>query len=204
MMKLIDGGRAPNPRRVRIFMAEKGIEIPTEQVDLGAREHLREDFADLNPMRRVPVLILDDGTPLAESVAICRYFEELYPEPPLFGVGARERAFVEMWNRRMELELFLSVTAVFRHLHPAMAALQVPQVSAWGEANRAKVERLLAWLDGELSGRPFIAGERFTIADITAFVALDLMKPAKIARPESLSNLERWRGDVAGRPSASA
>jgi len=203
-MKLLDGGRAPNPRRVRIFLAEKGLTVPLEPVDLAARQHLGEDFARINPMRRVPVLILDDGTAIAESMAICRYFEALHPEPALFGRDAREEALVEMWNRRMELGLLNAVAAVFRHLHPAMAELEVPQVAEWGEANRPKVLDFLGWLDGELAGRPFIAGEAFSVADITAFVALDLCKPAKLAIPEELFHLARWRGAVAARPSAAA
>lgn len=203
-MKLIDGGRAPNPRRVRIFLAEKGIDVPVEAVDLAAREHLSEEFRRINPMARVPVLILDDGTAIAESMAICRYFEALHPEPALFGRDAREQALVEMWNRRMELGLLGCVAAVFRHLHPAMAELEVPQVPAWGEANRQKAAALLGWLDGELAGRRFVAGEAFSVADVTAFVALDLCKPAKLPVPEDLTHVARWRGEVAARPSAGA
>ena len=108
-MKLYDGGRAPNPRRVRIFLAEKGIKVPTEQVDLGALQQRSEAYTAINPMQRVPALVLDDGTVIAESIAICRYFEALHPDPPLFGRGALESALVEMWNRRAELHLFLPV-----------------------------------------------------------------------------------------------
>ena len=128
-MKLYDGGRAPNPRRVRIFLAEKGIEIPLESVDLGALEHKSETFTALNPLQRLPVLTLDDGTVITESIAICRYFEALRSEPPLFGRGALEVALVEMWNRRVELNLYAAVSAVFRHLHPAMRRWHA-QVSA--------------------------------------------------------------------------
>ncbi len=203
-MKLIDGGRAPSPRRVRIFLAEKGITIPTEQLDFMNRAHHTQAFKAINPMQRVPVLILDDGTAIAESVAICRYFEGLHPDPPLFGRGVKEQAIIEMWNRRMELNLLGAIIAVFRHLHPAMAELEVPQVPQWGEANKPKVLIYLDWLNNELAEREFIAGEHFSIADITAMVAVDFLKPAGIALPESLTDLLRWHGRVKARPSATA
>ena len=203
-MKLIDGGRAPNPRRVRIFLAEKNIEVPIEPIDIAALEHLNDDFRAINPMQRVPVLILDDDTILTESVAICRYFEELHPEPPLMGRNPLEKAQVEMWNRRMELNLLAAVAASFRHIHPAMRDMEKPQVPAWGEANKPKVMELIRWLDEELADRTFIAGDDFTIADITALVAIEFMKPAKLAIPEDHLNLLRWHEEVRGRPSAAA
>ncbi len=119
-MKLYDGGRAPNPRRVRVFLAEKGIKVPTEQVDLGKLQQRSDAYSAINPMQRVPALVLDDGTVIAESIAICRYFEALHPDPPLFGRGALDCALVEMWNRRAELHLLFPVASVFQHLHPAM------------------------------------------------------------------------------------
>ncbi|HWS08854.1 MAG TPA: glutathione S-transferase N-terminal domain-containing protein, partial [Xanthobacteraceae bacterium] len=149
-MKLYDGGRAPNPRRVRIFLAEKGITVPTEQVDLGQLQQRSEAYTAINPMQRVPALVLDDGTVIAESIAICRYFEVLHPDPPLFGRGALESALVEMWSRRVELHLFLPVATVFQHLHPAMKIMIDPQVAAWGEANKPRVTQFLQFLDGEL------------------------------------------------------
>ncbi len=203
-MKLIDGGRAPNPRRVRIFLAEKNIEVPIEPLDIASLEHLTDDFRAINPMQRLPVLILDDETVLTESVAICRYFEELYPEPPLMGRSALEKAQVEMWNRRMELNLMAAVAASFRHIHPAMRDMEKPQVPAWGEANKPKVMELIRWLDNELADRAFITGDDFTIADITAMVAIDFMKPAKLAVPDDHLNLLRWYADVRSRPSAEA
>jgi glutathione S-transferase len=203
-MKLYDGGRAPNPRRTRIFLAEKGVKIPTEQVDLGALAQRSEAFTAINPMQRVPALVLDDGTVITESIAICRYFEELHPEPPLFGSGALERALVEMWNRRVELHLFLPLSFVFRHLHPAMAQMETPQVPAWGEANKPRALAFLQLLDGELKDRPFIAGAHFSVADITAMVAVDFMRVSKLAVPETLANLKRWHESVAARPSAAA
>jgi glutathione S-transferase len=203
-MKLYDGGRAPNPRRTRIFLAEKGITLPVEQVDLGALAQMSADYAAINPLKRVPALVLDDGTVLTESIAICRYFEALKPDPPLFGRGALELARVEMWNRRLELHLLFPVSHVFRNSHPAMKEMEVPQVPAWAEANKPRIGEFIAFLDGELKGRPFVAGDAFTVADITGLVAVDFMKPAKLAVPDELKHLKRWHGDVAARPSASA
>ncbi|MEW5963521.1 MAG: glutathione S-transferase [Pseudomonadota bacterium] len=203
-MKIIETRSAPNPRRVRIFLAEKGLEVAFEEVDLMAGALRTADFTALNPLQRVPVLVLDDGTAIAESVAICRYFEELHPEPALFGRGAKGRALVEMWNRRVELSLLLPIAFVFRHLHPGMAPLEVPQVPAWGQANRPKVLEFLEILDGRLDGTRYITGDEPSIADITALVAVDFMKPAKIARPEGLANLDRWHREMSARPSAAA
>jgi glutathione S-transferase len=203
-MKLYDGGRAPNPRRVRIFLAEKAVTIPLVPVDIGKLEHKSDAYAAVNPRRRLPALELDDGTVIAESIAICRYIEALHPDPPLFGSGAKEIALVEMWNRRVELELLFGVAQVLRHTHPAMAALEVPQVPAWGEANKPRVMEFLTFLDRDMAGRHFVAGDSFTVADITALVAVDLMKPVKMAVPEALTHLRRWHAEVSARPSAGA
>lgn len=203
-MKIVEQARAPNPRRVRIFLAEKGISVPFEQIDMMKLEHRTDDFTRLNPFQQVPVLVLDDGTTISESVAICRYFEEIQPEPALFGRTAKERALVEMWNRRIEHGLHFRIMQVFRHTHPAMAPLERPQVAAWGEANREKVLEQLQFLDAELASRPFVAGDTFSIADITALVAIDFMKPAKLERPADLANIARWHAEVSARPSAKA
>jgi glutathione S-transferase len=203
-MKLYDGGRAPNPRRVRIFLAEKGISVPTEQVDLGNLQQRSEAYTAINPLQRVPALVLDDGTVLTESLAICRYFEALQPNPPLFGKGALQSALIEMWNRRIEFHLYMPVSTVFQHLHPAMKAMVDPQVSAWGEANRPRIFDFLRFLDGELKSRPYVAGDNFTVSDILAMVAVDFMKVSKLAVPEELTDLRRWYASVAARPSASA
>lgn len=203
-MKLYDGGRAPNPRRVRIFLAEKGITVATEQVDLASLQQRSEAFTAINPMQRVPALILDDGTVIAESIAICRYFEALQPEPALFGRGALELALVEMWNRRAELHLLFPVAAVFQHLHPAMKQMVQPQVPDWGEANKPRVAAFLQFLDRELESRPYLAGSAFTVADITAAVAVDFMRVSKLAVPDALVNVRRWHQSVAARPSAAA
>ena len=203
-MKLYDSKLAPNPRRARIFLAEKGISVPTEQVDIGAKQHLTPEYATVNPLQRTPALLLDDGTVITESIAICRYFEALQPEPPLFGTGAKEIALVEMWNRRCELNLFFPVAHVFRHTHPAMKELEVPQVPEWAEANKPRIADFLKVLDGQLKDNEFIAGTHYTVADITALCAIDFMKPARVAVPEGLSSLQRWRDAVSVRPSAKA
>jgi glutathione S-transferase len=203
-MKLYDFGRAPNPRRVRMFLKEKGIAVPSEPVDLTALQQRTAAYTAINPMQRVPALVLDDGTVIAESIAICRYFEGLQPEPALFGRGALESALVEMWNRRAELHLFLPVAYMFQHLHPAMKAMVDPQVPAWGEWNRPRVLEFLAILDGELQARRHVAGDAFTVADITAFVAVEFMRVSKLAVPEDLIHVRRWHGEVAARPSAAA
>ena len=203
-MKLYDGGRAPNPRRVRVFLAEKGISVPIEPVDLGTLQHKSEAYAALNPLQRVPALLLDDGTVITESIAICRYFEALQPDPVLFGKGAREGALVEMWQRRVELHLLAVVAAVFRHLHPAMKELEKPQVAAWGEANKPRALEFLSLLDRELAGHRFVAGDGYSVADITGMIAIDFMKPAKLALPPELTNVARWHADVSARPSAAA
>jgi glutathione S-transferase len=203
-MKLYDGGRAPNPRRVRIFLAEKGIALPLEPVDLGSLQHKSPAYSAVNPLQRLPALELDDGTVLTESIAICRYFEEVQPEPALFGRGALEKARVEMWNRRMEMNLFQPVSHVFRHSHPAMKEMEQPQVPEWAEANKPRVAAFLRFLDGELKARRFVAGESYSVADITGLVAVDLMKPAKLTLPEELTNARRWHAEISARPSAKA
>jgi glutathione S-transferase len=203
-MKLYDGGRAPNPRRVRVFLAEKGITVPIEPVDLGQLQQRSDAFTAINPMQRVPALVLDDGTVIAESIAICRYFEALNPEPPLFGRGAVQSALVEMWNRRAELHLLFPVAMVFQHLHPAMKIMVDPQVADWGEANKPRITQFLQFLDGELKGRPYVAGESYTVADITAMIAVDFMRVSKLTVPDNLANLRRWHTAVSARPSAKA
>jgi glutathione S-transferase len=203
-MKLYDGGRAPNPRRVRIFLAEKGIEIDKQQIDIGALEHKGPAYTAINPLQRVPALVLDDGTVITESIAICRYFEALQPEPVLFGRDGREAAIIEMWNRRMEHQLLFGVAQVLRHLHPGMKALENPQIAAWGEVNKPRVIEFLALLDRELASRPYAAGDRFSVADITGLVAVDVMKPARLAVPDELKSVRRWHADISARPSARA
>lgn len=203
-MKLYNSNFAPNPRRVRIFLAEKGVSIPRVEVDLAKLEHKTPEFSALNPFQTIPVLELDDGTMISESIAICRYVEELYPAPNLFGATPLERATVEMWQRRVEWCLLLPIAQVFRHTHPHMAKMEEPQVADWAAANRPRALRNLRIFDGVLSDRPFIAGDRFTVADITGLVALDFTRPARIAIPAEFVHLNRWRNELTARPSATA
>ena len=202
-MKLYDSAMAPNPRRVRIFLAEKGIEVPVEQVDIGKAENRKEPFLARNPMGTLPVLELDDGTHIAESIAICRYFEALQPDPPLFGTDTKDVAVVEMWNRRMEIEVFNAITGCFRNTHDFFKG-RIPQVPEWGEVCRGAAEKRLAWLDEVLADREFIAGDRLTVADITALCGIDFGRITKIGIQPEQKNLARWHGAVSSRPSAKA
>jgi glutathione S-transferase len=202
-MKIYDSQTAPNPRRVRIFLAEKGVAVPYEQVDIVKADNRSAAFRAKNPLGTLPVLELDDGTCIAESVAICRYFEELHPDPPLMGTDARDRALVEMWQRRMELEVFGPITQVFRNTHPFFAG-RIPQVAEWGEVCRKAAEARLAWLDGVLAEREFIAGARYTIADITALCGIDFGRVSKIRIQPEQTHLARWHAAVSARPSAKA
>ncbi len=203
-MKIVEAAPAPNPRRVRIFLAEKDIDMPFEQINIMEKEHKTEEFAALNPFRTVPVLVFDDGNTLCESIAICRYFEEQQPEPPLFGTGPMERAMIEMWQRRVELGLLFRVAQTLRHTNPKMGHLESPQFPEWGEANRERVGDVLGSIDRQLSDHRYIAGSNYSVADITGLVAMDFMKPARVARPDGLDNLDRWYRDVSARPSAQA
>ena len=202
-MKLYTNKVAPNPRRVAIVLAEKGIELPTVEIDLANRGNYEPEFMQRNPLARVPVLELDDGSYLAESIAICRYFEERQPDPPLFGRDHQDRALVEMWDRRMEHEVMLNVTSVFRHLHPYWND-RIRQVAEYGEICRTNLDERMAWLDGELVDRPFIAGEAFSIADITAVAAFDLGRVSKIRISEDHANLSRWYQEMGERPSVAS
>lgn len=203
-MKLYDGGRAPNPRRVKVFLAEKGITVPMEQVDLGKLAHKSAAYAAINPLQRVPALELDDGTVISESIAICRYFERLHPEPPLFGTDAKDAALVEMWERRIEFHLLAPISHVFRNSHPAMKEMEVPQVPAWAEANKPRIMDFLDLLDRELKGHRYVAGDRYSVADITGMISVDFLKPAKLSVPDNMTNLKRWHEEVSARPSAKA
>jgi glutathione S-transferase len=203
-MKLYNHPMAPNPRRVRIFAAEKAIQLQKEDIDLLSRQNRTPQFLAKNPSGGLPVLELDDGTCVSESVAICRYLEGLRPEPSLFGRNLREQVEIEMWNRRMELELFATVGSVVRNTNELFRGI-FPQFPDYGNAQRAVVEQRLERMDRELEGREFIAGERFTIADITALVAIDIAAMMANIRPGPQSkNLARWHQAVSSRPSASA
>jgi glutathione S-transferase len=202
-MKIYDAQMAPNPRRVRIFLAEKGIQVPYVQVDLVSAENRGPEFRKKNPLGVVPVLELDDGTCIAQSVAICRYFEEVHPQPPLMGTDALDRALVEMWQRHMELEVFVPITQVFRNSSPFFKG-RITQVPEYGEACRKAAEQRLAWLDQVLADREFIAGPRYTIADITALCGIDFGRVSDIRILAEQRNLARWHAAVSARPSAKA
>jgi glutathione S-transferase len=202
--RLYDGGRAPNPRRVRIFLAEKGIAVPLVPVDMEKLGHKSEEISTRNPMQRLPVLELDDGRILSETIAICRYFEALCPEPALFGEGAFGQAAVEMWQRRVEFHFLYTVAQAFRHIHPAMKGWEEPQIAAWGEANKPKAVEFMRFLDDELAARDFVAGDDFSVADITATIAADFCKPARIRIPEELTHFHRWYRAMRERPSYGA
>ena len=203
-MKILETRSAPNPRRVRVFLAEKGISVPFEEVDIMKGAQREAAFTKANPMQRVPVLILDDGTALSETVAICRYFEEIQPEPALFGKGALGRATVEMWQRRMELGLLNHVASAFRHTHPGGAALEIPQFKEFGEANKPRAVAVMTVMDQQLGQTRFLAGNDYSIADITGMIAVDFARVIKLRIPEDHKNLARWHAEVAARPSAKA
>ncbi len=203
-MKLHEAATAPNCRRVRIFLAEKGIEVPIVPVDLGNAENRQEPFRQKNPLGRVPVLELDDGTFIAESVAICRYFEQLQPEPVLMGGSdPEEAARIEMWQRRMEMEIALPIMQVFRNTHPYFAKL-IEQYPDYGEGQRSHATKRLAWLDRELADREFVAGDEYSIADITAQIGIDFGRVTRFKVTEETPNLLRWHQAVSARPSAKA
>ena len=201
-MKIYDIG-APNPRRLRIFLAEKKLEVPFEAIDVGAGANRTGEFLDKNSLGKLPVLELDDGTCISESVAICRFFELKHPDPPLMDVDAVDQAVVEMWNRRIEFGLFRFTADYFQHTAPFFKD-QFVQLPAYAEIAKASAKKELDWLDEALEGRRFVAGENFTIADITAWVALDLGTPSVYTIEPDLKNLSRWHAEVSSRPSASA
>ena len=202
-MKLYDSKSAPNPRRVRIFAAEKGLTIPTVEVDLNAKENHSPEFRAKNPLGAVPMLELDDGTCIAESVAICRYLEGIKPNPPLMGTDVTDRAVVEMWQRRMELEIFQPIANVFVHTHEWFKGRR-PQVPEYGEACRKHALARMKWLDEVLATRPYVAGDRYTIADITALVGIDWGRVTKTRVPPDCTSLLRWHELVTDRASARA
>jgi glutathione S-transferase len=204
-MKLYTSLRAPSPRRVLMFMAEKGISgIETVQVDLNKDEQHSGDFVAMNPMAQVPVLELDDGRRLAETRAICTYLEGVYPQPNLMGEGFEERAFIEMADRRCELQLFLKIANCVRHTHPGLAALEQPQFGDFGTTQGEKMRATAGWLDGVLARQAYVAGDRFTIADITAFCALEFARGLMKFRAgqEGYGSLQAWRDRIAERESA--
>ena len=194
---------APNPRRVRIFAAEKGIALETRDLSIPAREHKSDEFVALNPRGQTPALQLDDGTVIAESVAICRYLEGLHPEPSLFGSSPKEQALIEMWNRRVEMVLMPPVGAVWVHTHKFTSALPGRNLE-WGESNRPRVFDALRYFDGALEGREFLASDSYSIADILLLCTVDFAAFVGMAAPDDLTHLHAWHARVSARPSAAA
>ena len=205
-MKLFVSPGAPSPRRVMMFMVEKNITgIDLVNVDLNAQEHKGEAYRAKSPLAKVPALELDDGRVLTETRAICTYLEGLYPEPNLMGVNSEERAFIEMADRRAELYLLAGIANTVRHTHPGLAPLEQPQFPDYGHSQALKVREVAAWFDHVLERQPWMAGERFTIADITAFCAIEFAKLMKFQPgKEGLPALQAWRDRVAARTSAAA
>ena len=211
-MRLFDFALAPNPRRVRMFLAEKSVEIPMVQVNTREREQFSESFSAINPVHAVPVLELDDGTCIAESVAICRYIEELHPEPPLMGTNAKDKAIVEMWNRRVELMGYAAAAEAVRNALPmfedrGLPGVQggVPQIPALVERGKQTLGRFFELLDRQLAENSHVAGSAFTIADISAYVTIEFAKRVDVGLPSSgADNVVRWHTETASRPSASA
>jgi glutathione S-transferase len=203
-MKIYGFALAPNPRRLRIFVAEKGLKIPSEEVNLLEGKNRTPEMLAKNPAGGLPVMELDDGSHLAESVAICRYLESLHPEPNLMGKDSREQAEIEMWNRRVELGLFSAAARAFQHTNELFKE-RLKQFPEYGQTQRETVAGQLKWLDAQIGNKPFIAGDRFTIADITAEVAVDFAAQfAGVTMDPALKNLARWHQSVSSRPSAKA
>jgi len=203
-MKLYDSRLAPNPRRVRWFMAEKGIgDIEVEDVDLLAGAHRTPAYLERVGIANVPALTLDDGTTITESVAICRYLEALHPDPNMFGQGPEEVAVIEMWTRRAEMMAATPLMMAVRHAHPALAVLetQVPEVAA---SNRQGAERALKFFDRRLSHSDWLGAGRITMADGVLFIGLEFARMVRFKPPEDLVHVARWHGAMKARPSAAA
>lgn len=203
LIKLYDQPRAPNPMRLNVFLAEKGIDVPREVVNLMESQHKTPEYLAAVGAPICPAMVLSDGTVLTETQAICRYVEALYPDPNLMGHDPLEMAQIEMWQRRVEFGLWASVGACFRHTNPAMGVLE-DQVPDWGEVNRGRINGHLETLDRRLEGRDWLAADRFTIADITGFLATGLNRIIKHEVPETLTNLAAWRARIKQRPSMAA
>jgi glutathione S-transferase len=202
-VKLYDMKSGMNPRRVRIFLAEKGISLPTVEVDMAAGENATPAYRAKNPMGKMPMLEFDDGSYLSESIAICRFFEAVQPQPPLFGATPLEQAQIEMWNRRMEFEIMRPIEQAFVNLSPFWIGKR-HQVAAYGEHMQTIAGDRMAWLDRELATRPFVAGATYTVVDITAQAALLLGKNTGLPIPAELVHLQRWFKAVTSRPTARA
>ena len=209
-MKLFDMTDAPNPRRVRVFLAEKGIDIEKIQVDIMGGENLKSDYLAVNPRGVLPTLQLDDDTIIDEASAICRYFEETNAQPPLYGTDAKSKAQIESWVRQIESDVFTPAADVLRNTHPVFENRSIPgtddtpQVAALAERGADRAQAFYARLDKHLAVSQHIAGDRYTAADITAMCAIDFAEFVGIAVPAELDNLAKWRSRVSSRPSALA
>lgn len=209
-MRFYDCTPAPSPRRVRIFAAEKGITLETVQIDLRAGAHLTTEFRRLNPWCTVPVLELDDGTTISEAIAVCRYLEAAFPEPPLMGRTPTEQGVIAMWEHRCEVDGFLAAAEAFRNVTPGMKGRALPgaadyeQIPALAERGKHRVQQFFSWLDARLAESAFVAGPDYTVADITALISVDFAGWAKLRLPESCAHARRWYETVSARPSAKA
>lgn len=209
-MKFYDCSTAPSPRRVRIFLAEKGVELPTVQVDLRSGEHLQPEFLRINPWATVPALVLDDGTTITEAVAICRCIEETWPDPPLMGRDARDKAVVAMWEHKCEIDGFLAAQEALRNTAKGMKGRALTgvegteQIPELAERGRMRIRRFFRVLDDRLASVPFLAGEHYSIADITALVTVDFAGWIKLTLPDDHTHARRWHASVSARPSAKA
>lgn len=210
-MKLYDMVKAPNPRRVRMFLAEKGVEIPRIEVDIQAGENLRPAYLAINPRGVVPTLVLDDGRILDESIAICRFIEALHPEPNLFGSTAFEQAEVERWQRRQEFDGMFNIAAVFRNTEPAYALRgtpgtgpETPQIPELAERGRLLAAQWFDRLEERLEGREWVAIDRITVADITAYICVDFAKWIGLRAGDTHSNIQAFHARMKARPSAAA
>jgi len=209
-MKFYDCSTAPSPRRVRIFAAEKGISLPTVQVDLRNGEQFSDAFRAINPDCTVPALVLDDGTVIADAVAICGYLEEIHPDPPLMGSSPQERAVVTALNRQIERDGFFAAMDAFRNTAKGLKGRALPgphdyeQIPELAERGRTRIGHFFKAMNARLADREFVSGERYTIADISTLVLIDLAGRAKLAVPEYHANLRRWHATVSARQSAQA
>ncbi|TNC84485.1 glutathione S-transferase family protein [Thalassolituus sp.] len=202
-MKLYDNPHAPNPRRVRMVLAEKGLEYEKESLDLGAGDNLKPEFAAVNPYSKVPVLELPDGLCLSETPAICRFIDEAYPEPELYGTTAKERAIIDMWDHRMESMLLYPALFAFQHITGFFKDRMTP-VEDFGQESVRNFLKALPVLETQLTNNEWIAGGRFSIADITAVCAIDFIRIVKVRIGDEYPNIQRWYAAMKRRPSYSA
>lgn len=195
---------APNPRRVRIYLAERGIEVPMKPLSIPAREQKAPEFTAINPLGQVPTLVLDDGTAITESVSICRWFEAEHGASPLFGRKPTEIALIDTHLRRAEMVLMTPVGMIWMHTHPFTARVVVPQYKDFGESNRAKVVSAMGFFDRQLQGREWLASDDYSMADIVLLTTIDFAGFIGIEMPEDAENLRAWHARASARPSARA